>query len=60
LRIIMAELQVATVRTHPALPLLTDVDKGSEFQTAGFHEKTVAAMLPQVNAWPNALAPLRT
>ena len=59
LRIIMAELQVATVRTHPALSLFTDFVKGSEFKPADFHEKTVNAMLGQVIAWTEAFEPLR-
>lgn len=59
LRIILAELQVATVRVHPSMSLFTDFVKMSEFKPAAFHEKSVNAMLDQVNAWTNALAPLR-
>jgi len=59
LRIIMAELQVATVRTHPSMSLFTDFVKMNEFNPAPVHEKSVNAMLNQVNAWTNALQPLR-
>ncbi|MBT2582950.1 NAD(P)H-dependent oxidoreductase [Planococcus sp. ISL-109] len=59
LRIIMAELQVATVRTHPAMSLFTDFVKMNEFKPAAVHEKAVNTMLDQVNAWTNALQPLR-
>lgn len=59
LRIIMAELQVATVRAHPSMSIFTDFEKSGEFKPAPVHEKTVNVMLDQVNAWANALQPLR-
>lgn len=59
LRIILAELQVASVRAHTAMSIFTDFTKTGEFQPAPFHEKTVNKMLDQVNAWTNALEPLR-
>lgn len=59
LRIILAELQVASVRTHPAMSLFTDFVDMHEFKPAGVHEKSVGVMLDQVNAWTNALQPLR-
>lgn len=59
LRIIMAELQVATVRSHPAMSLFTDFENMSEFKPAEVHEGSVTTMLDQVNAWTNALQPLR-
>ncbi|WP_033542554.1 NADPH-dependent FMN reductase [Planococcus sp. CAU13] len=59
LRIIMAELQVATVRAHPAMSLFTDFENMSEFKPAEVHEGSVTTMLDQVNAWTNALQPLR-
>ncbi|TAA67468.1 NADPH-dependent FMN reductase [Planococcus salinarum] len=59
LRIIMAELQVATVRAHPSMSLFTDFAKTGEFSPAAVHEKSVNTMLDQVNAWTNALQPLR-
>jgi len=59
LRIILAELQVATVRTHVAMSLFTDFVKMHEFKPADFHEKSVTTLLDQVNAWTNAFEPLR-
>lgn len=60
LRIIMAELQVATVRAHPSMSIFTDFEKTGTFKPAPFHEKSVNIMLDQVNAWTNALQPLRS
>ncbi|HSI66451.1 MAG TPA: NAD(P)H-dependent oxidoreductase [Planococcus sp. (in: firmicutes)] len=59
LRIILAELQVASVRAHPAMSVFTDFEKTGEFKPSSFHEKTVNTMLDQVNAWATALKPLR-
>lgn len=59
LRIIMAELQVATVRAHPAMSLFTDFENMNEFKPADVHEGSVITMLDQVNSWTNALQPLR-
>ncbi|MFD1031599.1 NADPH-dependent FMN reductase [Metaplanococcus flavidus] len=59
LRIILAELQIATVRAHTSMSLFTDFAKTGEFQPAAFHEKTVNTLLDQLNAWTNALQPLR-
>lgn len=59
LRIILAELQVASVRTHPAMSLFTDFVNMSEFKPADLHEQSVSTLLDQVNAWTNALATVR-
>lgn len=59
LRVILAELQVADVRTHPALSLFTDFKDMSEVAPSQVQFDTVQALLDQVNAWTNALAPLR-
>jgi NAD(P)H-dependent FMN reductase len=59
LRLIMAELQVATVRTQVGLSLLTDFENYSVFKPAPQHEKSVQAMLDQVIAWGGALKTLR-
>jgi len=59
LRIIMAEVQVATVRAHTAMSIFTDFAKTGEFQPAPYHEKTVNTMLNQLNAWANALQTVR-
>lgn len=60
LRLIMAELQVATVRAQVSLSLLTDFKDGHTFAPAAMHEKEVHAMLDQVIAWGTALKPLRS
>ena len=60
LRLIMAELQVATVRAQVGLSLLTDFENYSVFKPAPQHEKSVHAMLDQVIAWGGALKTLRT
>ena len=59
LRLIMAELQVATVRAQVGLSLLTDFENYSVFKPAPQHEKSVHAMLDQVIAWGGALKTLR-
>src|SRR5882757_6041683 len=51
LRLIMAELQVATVRAQVGLSLVTDFENYSVFKPAPPHEKAVNAMLDQVIAW---------
>lgn len=59
LRLIMAELQVATVRAQVMLSLFTDFENFSVFKPAAHHEKSVTAMLDQVVAWGGALKTLR-
>jgi NAD(P)H-dependent FMN reductase len=60
LRLVMAELQVATVRAHVALSLSTDFENFSVFKPAPQHEAEVNAMLDQVVAWGGAFMTLRT
>lgn len=60
LRVVLAELQVASVRTHPALSLFTDFENMSVFKPNDLHIDTVSTMLNQVNAWSTALKTLRT
>jgi NAD(P)H-dependent FMN reductase len=59
LRQVMAELQVADVRSQVALSLYTDFEKFSVFKPAALHEKALATMLDQLLAWSGALKPLR-
>jgi NAD(P)H-dependent FMN reductase len=59
LRLVMAELKVATVRAQVALSLITDFKNYSEFTPAEYHEAEVTAMLDQVVSWSNALATVR-
>jgi NAD(P)H-dependent FMN reductase len=59
LRLIMAELQVATVRTQVALGLMTDFVNFREFRPQPFQLQSLDGMLDQLVAWSGALAPLR-
>lgn len=59
LRLIMAELQVATVRAQVMLSLFTDFENFSVFKPAAHHEKSVTAMLDQLVAWGGAMKTLR-
>ena len=60
LRLVMAELQVATVRTQDALGLMTDFQNFREFTPQPFQLQSLNAMLDQLVAWSSALAPLRS
>ena len=59
LRLVMGELQIATVRAQVALSLRTDFENFTVFKPAPRHEKSVEAMLDQLVAWSGALATLR-
>ncbi len=59
LRLIMAELQVATVRAQVGLSMFTDFENFSVFKPAPIQEKHVHVMLDQVIAWGGALRTLR-
>ena len=59
LRLIMAELQVATVRAQVGLSMFTDFENFSVFKPAAMQEKYVHVMLDQVIAWGGALKTLR-
>ena len=59
LRLIMGELQVATVRAQVGLSMFTDFENFSVFKPAPNQEKHVHAMLDQVIAWATALKTLR-
>jgi NAD(P)H-dependent FMN reductase len=60
LRLVAAELQVATVRAQVMLSLATDFENYRTFKPAPHHEKKVETMLDQVVAWAGALKTLRT
>jgi NAD(P)H-dependent FMN reductase len=60
LRLIMAELQVATVRSQGALYLATDFENFRLFRPDPSREKPVVAMLDQLVAWAGALRSVRT
>ena len=59
LRLVMAEVQIATVRHQVLLSMFTDFENFSVFKPASQHEKSVNAMLGQVIAWGGALKALR-
>jgi NAD(P)H-dependent FMN reductase len=59
LRLVMAELKVATVRAQVTLSLATDFTNYTVFTPADHHLAAVGTMLDQVVAWSNALAPVR-
>jgi NAD(P)H-dependent FMN reductase len=59
LRLVMAELQVATVRAQVGLSLFTDFENFSVFKPAPNQEGAVNTMIEQVVAWGGALKALR-
>jgi NAD(P)H-dependent FMN reductase len=60
LRLVMAELKVATVRTQVQLSLYTDFENFTKFKPAPFQENAVNTMLEELIAWGSALKELRT
>lgn len=60
LRLIMAELQVATVRAQAWFSLSSDFENFSVFKPAPYKEPSVRTMLDQVVAWGRALKTLRS
>jgi len=59
LRLVMAEVQVATVRNQVMLSLRDDFENYSVFKPRDFHEKTLGQVFDQVIAWGGALRALR-
>ena len=59
LRLIMSELQVATVRAQVALSLFTDFENFAIFKPGPHQLDSLSAMLDQVIAWSGALRPIR-
>lgn len=59
LRVVLAELQVADVRSHTAMSIFTDFVNMHEFKPAALHENAVNTMLTQLNTWATALQPIR-
>ena len=60
LRLVMAEVQIATVRTQVMLSLYTDFEKFSTFKPGPYQETAVNSMLNQVIAWGGAMKTLRS
>lgn len=59
LRLILAEVMVATVRAQVLLSLLTDFENFRTFKPGPHREKELHAMLDQVIAWGGALEGMR-
>ena len=59
LRLVMAEVQVATVRNQVTLSLRDDFENYSAFKPRDFHEQALDQVLDQLIAWSGALKPLR-
>jgi len=59
LRLVLAEVHVATVRAQVLLSMMTDFESFTTFKPAPHHEKSVGTMLDQVLAWGGALKQLR-
>jgi NAD(P)H-dependent FMN reductase len=60
LRLILAEVQVATVRAQVALSLFTDFQDFTAFSPGPRQAPSVSAMLDQLVAWGGALRAMRT
>lgn len=59
LRIVLAELQVASVRTHVAMSIFTDFNSEDNFTPAELHEDTFNTQLDQLLSWGDALKRVR-
>lgn len=59
LRLVMAELQIATVRAQLAFNLRTDFENYSVFRPAAYHEKTLNTLIDQVISWGSAIRTVR-
>ena len=59
LRLVMAEVQVATVRNQVMLSLRDDFENYTVFKPASYHDKSVSQMLDQLVAWGGAMKTLR-
>ena len=59
LRLVMASLQVATVRPQVGLSLAADFEQGARFKPTETHEKHLNILLDHVIAWSGALKVLR-
>jgi NAD(P)H-dependent FMN reductase len=59
LRLVMAEVQIATVRNQVMLSLRDDFENYSVFKPREFHEKALGQVFDQVVAWGGAMKSLR-
>jgi NAD(P)H-dependent FMN reductase len=60
LRLVLAEVRVATVRAQLTLSMWTDFENFTTFQPTPQHEKALGGVLDEVLAWTGALKPLRS
>lgn len=60
LRLIMAELQIATVREQVAFSLFSDFENFSKFRPQGHHSQKLGAMMDQLLLWGEAMKRIRT
>jgi NAD(P)H-dependent FMN reductase len=60
LRLVCAELQMATIRQQLAFSLFTDFENFSSFTPAALHNDSAATMLDQLEGWAGALKTLRS
>jgi NAD(P)H-dependent FMN reductase len=59
LRLVLASLQVATVRPQVGLSLVADFENSTVFRPTEKHERSLSTMLDHVIAWSGALKTLR-
>ena len=59
LRLVMAEVKVATVRAQVQLSLYTDFENFSIFKPHHIHEKSINTLLNELVAWADAMKSLR-
>jgi NAD(P)H-dependent FMN reductase len=59
LRLMAAELQMATVRGQAALSVFTDFENFSDFKPGAHQAQSLEDMFTQLETWSKALAPLR-
>jgi NAD(P)H-dependent FMN reductase len=60
LRLIMAEVQIATVRAQVMFSLFTDFENFSTFKPGPQHEGMLKTLIDQVVAWGNAMRTVRS
>ena len=58
LRLVLAELHVATVRAQVLLSMVSDFENFTTFKPSSHHDKSMGAMLDQVVTWGSALKQL--
>jgi hypothetical protein len=60
MRLVLAEVHVATVRAQVLLSMMADFENFTTFRPEPHHEKAAGAVLDQVVAWGGALKKLRS